>query len=174
MTRPLLRLVGCAALLCAGAACGYSFAQRGAAALGPLRVAALGNFTAQAEAGGLFASELRAEIESRGRLASDGSSAPLLEGEIVRLGDRPGALGLQGVQTFTVDAELHVRVHEAGRELHSDAASGAEDYLAGVDVLGTEANRRAALRRLSRTLAREVVERLEVAERLEAAERAPR
>ena len=42
---------------------------------------------------------------------------------------------------------------------------GAEDYLAGVDVLGTEANRRAALRRLMRALAAEAVERYEVGQR---------
>ena len=146
-------------------ACGYSFAQRGASAQGPLRVAPLGNFTAQAEAAGLFSSELRAEVEARGRLASDGAGAPRLEGELVTLRDAPSALGLSGVQTFRVDAELHLRVRDGGAEIYADSVVGSEDYLAGVDVLGTEANRRAALRRLSRTLAREAVERLEVAGR---------
>jgi len=162
MRRALSSLALCVSCL----SCGYSFAQRGPSAQAPLRVAPLGNFTPQAEAAGLFSSELRAQLESRGRLAKESSSAPLLEGELVTLRDSPSALGLSGVQTFRVDAELHVRVRDSSQaEVYADGAAGSEDYLAGVDVLGTEANRRAALRRLSRSLAREIFERLEVAER---------
>ena len=48
---------------------------------------------------------------------------------------------------------------------YTDTLGGSEDYLSGVDVLGTEANRRAALRRLARTVAREAVERYDVSEK---------
>ena len=49
---------------------------------------------------------------------------------------------------------------------YEDRLIESEDYLAGVDVLGTEANRRAALRRLATAAAKEALERYEVAERL--------
>jgi hypothetical protein len=63
---------------------------------------------------------------------------------------------------------LRFRLREkTGTITYEDAATGAEDYLVGVDVLGTEANRRAALRRLATTLAREAVERMEIAARLQ-------
>jgi hypothetical protein len=60
-----------------------------------------------------------------------------------------------------LDAELRVRT-----PAYEDAVVGGEDYLTGVDVLGTEANRRAALRRLARALAAEAIDRYEVNERL--------
>jgi hypothetical protein len=45
--------------------------------------------------------------------------------------------------------------------------SGGEEFLQGVDVLGTEANRRTALRRLAEQLARSGLERLEAASLLQ-------
>jgi hypothetical protein len=49
---------------------------------------------------------------------------------------------------------------------YQDLVADGENYLVGVDVLGTEANRRAALRRLARTLSREAIERYDVSERM--------
>ena len=63
-------------------------------------------------------------------------------------------------QVKNVD-ELRIRAGD-----YADAVTGGEDYLTGVDVLGTEANRRAALRRLARSLAIEAIQRYEVSERL--------
>src|SRR5204862_145776 len=77
-------------------------------------------------------------------------AAPALVGEeayhIAVTGDR----ALRGVVQAGADA---------------DTVAGGEDFLTGVDVLGTEANRRAALRRLARALAVEAIERYEVSER---------
>jgi hypothetical protein len=151
---------GAAALaLCAAlGGCGYSLAHKGGQ---PLRVPAFHNGTAEAEAGGLFTAELRAELNGRGRLAGDESQAPVIQGEIVGLRSYASALGSVNASAFRVEAQVRLRM--AGFE---DFAVGAEDFYAGVDVLGTEANRRAALRRLARSLSRELVERLEVAGRL--------
>ena len=65
-----------------------------------------------------------------------------------------------GAASYRIDAELRIRAGD-----YADAVTGGEDYLTGVDVLGTEANRRAALRRLARALATEAIERYEVSER---------
>ena len=120
------------------------------------------NATAQAEAGGIFASELRRELAGRGRLEPDESQAKELHAELVTLRSLPSGVGAEGgAASYRIDAELRVRAGD-----YADAVTGGEDYLTGVDVLGTEANRRAALRRLARALAAEAIERYEVAERL--------
>ena len=148
----------CAALALS-LACGYA-PVRGRSAPG-LRGAAVRNDTAQAEAGGIVAAELRRELATRNRLEPDSSSAPELQAELVALRSSPSGVTAQGgAASFRLDAEL--RLKAAGYE---DTVVTGEDYLAGVDVLGTEANRRAALRRLARSLAAEAIERYEVNER---------
>jgi len=125
-------------------------------------VAEVKNATAQAEAGGIFAAELRRELAGRGRLEPEGSPAPVLVAELVYLRSAPSGVGAEGgAASYRIDAELRLQSGD-----YRDAVAGGEDYLTGVDVLGTEANRRAALRRLARALAAEAVERIEVVERL--------
>jgi hypothetical protein len=152
------RAAAALALCSALGGCGYSLAHKGGQ---PLRVPAFRNGTAEAEAGGLFTAELRAELNGRGRLAGDESQAPVIQGEIVGLRSYASALGSVNASAFRVEAQVRLRMPG-----YEDFAVGAEDFYAGVDVLGTEANRRAALRRLARSLSRELVERLEVAGRL--------
>lgn len=152
------RLGACAVCfwLCA---CGYApVRSRPSQAL---RVAAVKNQTAQPEAGGIFAAELRGELAGRGRLAADSSSAPELWAELTSLYAVPTIAGSEGAAAFQLYASLIVRAGD-----YVDTVAGGEGYLAGVDVLGTEANRRAALRRLARTLARTAVERYDVSDRL--------
>ncbi|GAC1337344.1 MAG: hypothetical protein NVSMB23_03680 [Myxococcales bacterium] len=168
--RRSLRLARAAGLLAALgiAGCGYQLTRTGALPQGAraVRVAAVENRTAQAEAGGLFGRALRDELTARGELAAEGSGAPLLEAELAALRNAPSAFGAATAPAFRVEADLRFRLREQGGVTYEDAATGAEDYLVGIDVLGTEANRRAALRRLAAALAREAVERMEVAARL--------
>lgn len=139
--------------------CGYA-PVRGRPAQ-ELRVSAVKNATAQAEAGGIFAAELRRELSARGRLAPEASSAPELDATLFALRTAPSGVGAEGgAVSYRLDAELRLRAGE-----YQDVVVGGEDYLTGVDVLGTEANRRAALRRLARALAAEAIERYEVNER---------
>ena len=141
-------------------ACGYA-PVRGKPAQG-LRVGPVKNGTAQAEAGGIFAAEFRRELAGRGRLEPDGSSAPELSAELLALGNNPSGVGAEGgAASYRLEGLLVVRAPG-----YADTVRGSEDYLIGIDVLGTEANRRAALRRLARTLAAEVIERYDVSVRL--------
>jgi hypothetical protein len=143
------------------AACGYSLA-RGAAT--PLRVSPFHNASAQVEAGGLFASALREEVSSRGRLSE--SEGATLQGELLAVRSAPSALGAGGALAFRLDADILLRiVGPSGALSYEDRGTFSEDYLVGVDVLGTEANRRAALRRLARAASRELMERYEISER---------
>src|SRR5689334_20183064 len=145
--------------LAAVLACGYA-PVRGKTAPG-LRVAPVRNGTAQPEAGGIFATELRRELAGRGRLEPDSSSAPELSAELLALRSYPSGVTGEGAASYRIDADLRVRAPG-----YEDTVTAGEDYLTGVDVLGTEANRRAALRRLARTLAAEAIERYDVTERL--------
>jgi len=173
----LRRLVRAAAVLAAAAAlqlaasgCGY-FLVRGSGKAGPaLRVAAFKNATAQAEAGGIFAAAARDQLQQRGRLAADASAGPVLEGDLVALRSSSSVLsagGGVGVGALRVEAELRLRVMDAGAVKGEESLVGGEDFLQGVDVLGTEANRRTALRRLAEQLVRLGLERLEAASLLE-------
>ena len=156
---PRILNVLCSSAVCfLAASCGYSAVRRPGEAI---RVAAVKNDTAQAEAGGIVAAAMRSELAGRRRLAADSSAAPELDVELISMQSIPSASGGDGAAAFRLDAVLRVRVGE-----YEDRLIESEDYLAGVDVLGTEANRRAALRRLATAAAKEAVERYEVAERL--------
>jgi hypothetical protein len=139
--------------------CGYAPVRGGTAR--SVRVAPVKNDTAQAEAGGILAAELRSELSGRGWLEGQGSSAPELESRIVSLISVPTSAGSEGAAAFRLNADLRLKIGD-----FEDTVQGGEDYLAGIDVLGTEANRRAALRRLFHALAREVVERYDVSGRV--------
>jgi hypothetical protein len=141
--------------------CGYSVAQQRGAAL---QVGTVRNDTAQVEAGGLFAEALRNELQARGRLANDG---PRLDAELLSVRSAPSALGAAGAAAFRIDAEVQLRIIGPGGGVsYEDRGLWGEDYLQGVDVLDTEANRRAALRRVLRAASRELIERMEIAMRL--------
>ena len=150
-----------AALSLAG--CGYQLVRQGQLpGGGPLRVAAFKNLTAQAEAAGLFAAAARAQLAARGRLApEDDGAAAELAGEVVALRNNPSVLGAAGASAFRLEADLRLRVHSGETTLFAETASGFEEYLQGIDVAGTEANRRTALRRLADAVLRGALERME-------------
>jgi len=156
-----------AALALAAASCGYGFSNggrlpKGAAAL---RVAPVDNRTAQPEVGGLFEGALREELLARGQLTEAGD-APRIDLEVFALKAAPSSLNFSGAFTFRLDADVRAHLRDqAGAELLADQLVVGEDYLAGVDVIGTEANRRAALRRLARSAARELLTRMAAAGR---------
>ena len=85
--------------------------------------------------------------------------SPELQAEILSLASTTTAVGSEAGAAFRIEARVRVRAPG-----FDDTVVGSEDYRAGIDVLGTEANRRAALRRLARAVAHEAIERLEVSE----------
>src|SRR5207302_8641409 len=110
--------------------CGYA-PVRGRAQPG-LRVGAVRNATAQAEAGGIFAAELRRELAGRGRLAPDGSGSPELAAEVLMLRSLPSGAGAEGGATsYRLDAQLRVQAGEL-----ADTRPGGEDFLAGAGARG--------------------------------------
>jgi hypothetical protein len=87
----------------------------------------------------------------------------VLEGELLALSNSPSILGAAGAGAFRLGAALRLRVLRGTAVLYDEVAGGGEDYLQGIDVLGTEANRRAALRRTAESVLREALERMEIA-----------
>ena len=161
---PARRLARTAAVLAALqllSACGYQLLH-GAGPAGPaLRVAAFKNATAQPELGGVFAAAAREQLHQRGRLAGEGGVGPVLEGDLVALRTTSSVLNAGAVGALRVEAELRLRVMQAGAVKAEESVTGGEEFLQGVDVLGTEANRRTALRRLAEQLLRVGLARLE-------------
>ncbi len=144
---------------CFSVACGYAPVRSRKAQ--PVRVAAVKNDTAQAEVGGIFASALRAELAGRGLLDPDGAASPEMVLEVIALRSVPTGTAGEGAASFRLDADLKLNVGSWEARF-----GGSEDYFAGIDVLGTEANRRAALRRLVSTAARYAVDRYDISGRL--------
>src|SRR5439155_6271945 len=140
-SQPPSRLRAFAVCFCL-AACGYA-PVRGKPGQG-VRVAAVKNDTAQAEAGGIFAFALRNELAGRGRLDPEGAASPEMRLELVSLVAIPTASAGEGAASFRIDAVLKLSIGP-----WDDLVRASEDYLAGMDVIGTEGNRRAALRRLA-------------------------
>lgn len=160
--------------LVAGCACGYRFtAASGSLPKGvrSVYVPILGNRTTEAGLEAQVTEELRSELEKSGHGGSPSSEARL-EGVIESVGAIPLALksappatggalvpynpGLYQV-SFSVTVKL-VRGAELLAEI--DHLSLSEPYLPADDLATNEANRRLALRRLARSTARELVDRL--------------
>lgn len=156
-------------------ACGYRFSAAG----GPLPkgvqsvyVPILRNRTTEAGLEALVTEELRAALERSGH-GGDRSSDARLEGVIESVGAIPlalkaaptsptgGSLGPYNPGLYQVSFALTVRlVRGAEVVAEIDHLSLSEPYLPADDLATNEANRRLALRRLARSMAREVVDRL--------------
>ena len=68
--------------------------------------------------------------------------------------------GVATLPTYRITALVRLKLLKEGRVVASANVAGSEDYLSGADLLLTEANRQAALRRLAETMMREGYERL--------------
>ena len=152
-------LVYCWLLL---AGCGYRFTAPGAnlpAGAGPVRVPVFENQTTEPNIEVLVTQALRERYARAGLLGGDGAETTL-EGAVLMVSSGPvfsGAL----FPTYQVAASVRVRLVRGNQVLGQAIVSTTEDFTSGGDVLLTEGNRGAALRRLADVVAQEVVERLE-------------
>jgi hypothetical protein len=157
-------LVAAACLTALG--CGYHFTAAGAPfpqgiqhVFAPVVV----NRTTEPGLEGVFTEALREQLARSGRLGGEGSEGRL-EGELLSVGAAVAQLapGTSGALTYRVSATLRVRLFREGTLLALTDVTGTEDYLPALraDVLTTEANRQAAIRRLASALAADAVARL--------------
>jgi hypothetical protein len=172
-SRATLRIIGLG--LAVGCACGYRFSAAG----GPLPkdvqsvyVPILRNRTTEAGLEALLTEELRAELEKSGHGGSPSSEARL-EGLIESVGAIP--LALKTAPPLTTGGSLvpyNPGLYQVSLVVTVKLVRGAEllaeidhlrlnePYLPADDLATNEANRRLALRRLARSMAKELVGRL--------------
>lgn len=148
-----------AVLLCG---CGYRFIAPGGSlpeGITALRAPVLDNRTGEPGAEVFFTQALREQLTRAGTLGGDAAEAAV-EGAIEAVSGTPVLAGRGKLPTYRLSASATLRLVKNGRVLSEAAVSGTEDYLSGADLLLTEGNRAAALRRLAEQLMREGYERL--------------
>lgn len=155
-----------AALALSAAGCGYRFTAGGAPLPEGIRSVCAPtwrNRTAEPGLEALFSESMREWLARSGAAGGERCDATL-EGEIVSVTGAQTLLTPAGtLASYRVSAVVQLRLVKGGRVVAQAEVAGAEDYLperTSGDVLVTEANRQAALRRLSDALARDGYERL--------------
>ncbi|HVP61974.1 MAG TPA: LPS assembly lipoprotein LptE [Myxococcaceae bacterium] len=159
----LAAVAGCLAAL----GCGYHFTAAGAGfpqGIQHVFAPVIVNRTTEPGLEGVFTEALREQLARSGHQGGE-SSEGRLEGELLAVGAGVAQLapGTSGALTYRVSATLRVRLFRGGTLLAQTDVTGTEDYLPALraDVLTTEANRQAALRRLASALAADAVARLQ-------------
>jgi len=147
--------------------CGYHFTASGAGfpqGIHKVFAPVIVNRTTEPGLEGPFTEALREQLARGGYLGGEGSEGRL-EGELlsVTAGVAQLAPGTSGALTYRLSALLRVRLYREKTLLAQIDVSGSEDYLPALrpDVLTTEANRQAAIRRLASALATDAVARLQ-------------
>ena len=157
-----------AILLLMLAGCGYRFTAPGGdlpEGIRAVRAPVFENKTAEPTAEIFFTQAFREQLTRAGTLGGDDCEA-VVEGSLEAVSGAPVLSGIDRatgnlkLPTYRLSAAVHLRLQRAGRVLAETSVGGSEDYLSGADLLLTEANRSAALRRLAETLMREAYERL--------------
>jgi hypothetical protein len=169
--------VGLGLGLVASCACGYRFSAAGGAlpkGVQSVDVPILRNRTTEAGLEALLTEELRSALERSGHgAASSGSSSDArLEGVIETVGAIPLALKAAPPSSggnlvpynpglYQVSVAVTVKLLRGADLLAEiDHLTLSEPYLPADDLATNEANRRLALRRLAKAMARELVDRL--------------
>jgi hypothetical protein len=162
-----------------GLGCGYRFTPRGAALPEGVRSVCAPVFSNNTPEPGLellFTRAFRQELVRAGVLGGAGACEASVLGVVEEVGSAPTIVTEPVYEGNTRIAEpqlasyrtwvrVQLRLLKDGRELAATVVLGNEDFLPGTasvsgDVLEAEANRQAALHRLSETLMREGYDRL--------------
>lgn len=158
------RALVCAALLLSG--CGYRFTAGGAPFPGGVRRVCAPLFVNRTAEPGLevqFTEALRGQLIRAGRLGDDCGAR--ITGEILNVWGGPTVFTKAGtLASYRVFATVQVRLFQGDKLLAESPVTASEDYLPSTetnqDILQVEANRQAALRRLSETIARDAYDKL--------------
>jgi hypothetical protein len=157
-----------AVTLClAAVGCGYRFTAAGAGfpqGIQKVFVPVIVNRTTEPGLEGTFTEALREQLARGGYLGGEGSEGRI-EGELLSVTASVAQLspGTSSALTYRVGATLRVRLFRDKTLLAQTDVAGSEDYLPALraDVLTTEANRQAAIRRLASALATDAMARLQ-------------
>jgi hypothetical protein len=155
-----------AAAYVAALGCSYHFTASGPGfpqGIQHVSVPVILNRTTEPGMDAVFTEALRDQLSRTGHLGGQGSEGRL-EAELlaVTAGVAQLAPGTSGALTYRISATLRVRLFKDGTLLATTDVAGSEDYLPALraDVITTEANRQAALRRLANAIATDAIARL--------------
>ncbi|MFO0596533.1 MAG: LPS assembly lipoprotein LptE [Myxococcaceae bacterium] len=147
------------------AGCGYRLVAPNSELPGGVRsvfVPVFDNRTADPQAALLFTEAAKDQLSRAGRLGGEASEATL-QGSVLGISSGPFATSPQlGKQpAFRMTVTLSLNLVKNGASVGSTTVSTAEEFPSGADVLLTESNRAAALKRLADEAVREGLERLQ-------------
>ena len=155
-----------AMLLLLAPSCGYRFTAGGAPlpeGIRAVRAPLFHNRTSEPGIEATFTQALREQLLRAG--VEGGASAEAeIQGEVQVATSNPTIVTTTTGQlaSYRLYAQVLVRLLKGGRVVTETAVGGTEDYLPGADVLASESNRQAAIRRLADTLMRDAYARLTI------------
>lgn len=146
------------------AGCGYRMGVPNARlpeGLASVRVPIFENRTPEPQVAAFLTQALREQFQRAGVLGGEGASG-LVEGVVLSVTAGPflGAPERGNAPTYRMTATVQLTLKKGERTLNRVVVSGSEDFPSGADLLLTEANRAAALRRLAQTLMHDGAEQL--------------
>lgn len=156
------RLVLVVGVLSLAAGCGYRFRAPASdlpAGLPSVHVPVFSNTTSEPGAEAFFTQALREQYLRAGRLGNDGAPGRI-EGTLLAVSSAPLVASPGRLPNYRFQATVRLVLFKEGVAVNTVQVAGGEDYPAGADVLSSETNRGAALRRLAESLMREGAERL--------------
>jgi hypothetical protein len=147
------------------ASCGYRFTAPNSSLPGGITAAHVPFFTNRTAEPGAeipFTQAARDQLDRAGRLGGPDSDA-VLEGTIIAVGSGPfmTAPTLPRQPGFRMSATISLTLKKNGVDVGTTTVAVSEEFPSGADVLLTESNRAAALRRLADATVREGFERLQ-------------
>jgi hypothetical protein len=122
------------------------------------------NRTAEPGLEAIFTQSLREQLVRAGT-AGDSASDAQIVGELLEVSGSATVLSTAGaLASYRLSATVALRLIHKGAEIPNSSVrvAGQEEYLPGGNVLQSEANRSAALRRLADALMRDAYDRLAV------------
>jgi hypothetical protein len=161
LSAPVRALAAVALLAALG--CGYRFTAGGAPlpeGIRAVQVPVFANKTAEPGLETVFTQAMRLQL-ARAGVDSPPSAEAEIQGEILAVSAAPTLVTPAGsLASYRLSISARLRLVKSGRTLSDIPIFGAEDYLPGVDVVESEANRGAAMQRLAQTLMRDGYDRL--------------
>ena len=146
-------------------ACGYRFTAPNSslpAGLKSVRVPIFNNGTAEPGAELYFTQAARDQLERAGRLGGDAADG-VLDGTIIAVSSGPfmNAPELPKQPVFRLSVSLSLALKKNDVAVGTTTVALSEEFPSGADVLLTESNRGAALRRIADAAIREGLEKLQ-------------
>jgi hypothetical protein len=159
-----LRIVLSLALsVCSASGCGYRFRAATPSLPEGIKTVSAPVFVNKTSEPGLeliFTEAMRQQLVRAG-VAAKGSADAEIQGEVRWINNSLGIFTITSIPaSYYIEARIGLKLVKGSRSISDADMTAREDYLPGRDILETEANRAAALRRVAEQLVRDCYDRL--------------